>query len=667
MEPTTELLCGNAVEVLRTLRADSVQCCVTSPPYFGLRRYGGGEVGWDDWIGQLGSEPSPDLYIRHLVEIFREVRRVLRPDGVCWLNIGDSWVGGKGRSAAPSGECQAARRACGESVDAEASCLGGRGVTRVLDDRRLLQRGLKPLDMVLVPEQLVLALRTDGWYVRSIVCWAKSNPMPESVNGWRWGQHKVKTGNNGRGSEPARNTTEGRPQQDHDGKVYSPDATWQDCPGCPKCSPTGGYVLRKGAWRPTDAHEYILMLTKTSDYYCDREAVMEQGVYPPGERRSGGDNHKSLDAGSRTTEGLHNKGWEGNGKRNLRSVWSFPTLPFRGAHFACYPPRLVEVAVKASTSERGCCPKCGSPWARVVEGGLTAHDGDSASQYETGTTANRLALLRQAARSRGEEYSPSTKTLGWLPTCQCCQQCDILGLSTLRDRRIAHAAQRPAARERVETRVEQEALGDQCRASPEGEYQKKEMAKDLCTMREALYGQKTEPLLQQNLLNKMDVGKQDGESVYPRGTDESLHLQTGARKNGATASPNHGKILGQNFGTKRMCASYQRKQDGQPDRELGSIDPSNTRVGAYDTPQAHAVKPYPPVPSLVLDPFVGSGTTAVVAESLGRSSIGIDTCEDYLTLARLRLAKAQAKREEAAEKASRISRKNTYKGIDNGV
>ncbi len=146
---------------------------------------------------------------------------------------------------------------------------------------------------------------------------------------------------------------------------------------------------------------------------------MEQGVYPAGEARQGGDGHKSLGAGSRTTEGLHNKDWIGNGGRNLRSVWSFPTKPGKFNHYAAYPPRLAEICIKSSTSEKGCCPKCGAPWARVIEKGLTAHDGDTGSGYVEGSTANRLALLHQAARERGAEYVNSAQSVGWRPTCTC--------------------------------------------------------------------------------------------------------------------------------------------------------------------------------------------------------------------------------------------------------
>ncbi len=470
---------GNAKDVLKGFPENFFHCAVTSPPYFGLRKYDGGAAIWDGdakcehewvahyqlpkggrnlpdnmpntggnrvqqlvdsprfgvhssfcrrcgaWRGQLGAEPTPDLYISHLVQICQEVKRVLRKDGVFWLNIGDSWCGYKGDNYLRHPE--SSRLQAGTSVP---SChfVGTPQTT-----------GLKPLDMILIPSQIAIALRADDWYVRSMVVWSKNNPMPESVNGWRWEEHRVsqcprcmslssfknrvckicdwrKPSN--RGETEAWWAETGQQEHSEDGGFRS-DSFFVDCPGCPKCSHSDGYILRKGSWRPTDSYEFILMLTKTNNYYSDREAVLERGVYPPGESRQGGDWHKSMMSGSRTTEGLHNKEWIGNGGRNLRSVWSFPTRPGKFNHYAAYPPRLPETCIRSSTSEKGCCPACGAPWARVVDKGFTMHNKATGSQYAKGTSANRLALLRQSAREQGEEYSHLSRTTGWRPTCSC--------------------------------------------------------------------------------------------------------------------------------------------------------------------------------------------------------------------------------------------------------
>ncbi len=155
---TTTLYLGDCLDVLPTLAAQSVHCCVTSPPYWGLRDYG--------VSGQLGLEPTPEEYVAHLVAVFREVRRVLRDDGTLWLNMGDSYAGsGKGhtKSGTIEGYKQATNRGSATGMPA-----------MVID-------GLKPKDLVGIPWRVAFALQADGWYLRSDIIWAKPNPMPESV------------------------------------------------------------------------------------------------------------------------------------------------------------------------------------------------------------------------------------------------------------------------------------------------------------------------------------------------------------------------------------------------------------------------------------------------------------------------------------------------------
>jgi DNA modification methylase len=150
---TTRILVGDCRTVLRALPAESIQCCVTSPPYYGLRDYG--------HENQIGLEQSPDAYVAELVAVFREVWRVLRDDGVLFLNIGDSYcsVGGTHEGRADG------------VVDKLSRC--NRNVLSVA--------GAKAKDLLMIPAQVALALRADGWYLRSDIIWAKPNPMPESV------------------------------------------------------------------------------------------------------------------------------------------------------------------------------------------------------------------------------------------------------------------------------------------------------------------------------------------------------------------------------------------------------------------------------------------------------------------------------------------------------
>ena len=150
------ILHGSCLERLRDLPEGSVQCCVTSPPYWGLRDYGHSD--------QLGLEPTPEAYVANMVAVFREVRRVLRDDGVLFLNLGDSYAANKAeRTRAQSGS---ENRPCAEATNLPAM---------------LMPDGLKPKDLVGIPWRVAFALQADGWYLRSDIIWAKPNPMPESV------------------------------------------------------------------------------------------------------------------------------------------------------------------------------------------------------------------------------------------------------------------------------------------------------------------------------------------------------------------------------------------------------------------------------------------------------------------------------------------------------
>ena len=395
-----QILPGDVVDQLRTLPDASVQCVVTSPPYWGLRDYGtgkweggdpdckhnpqkpdGGERSdrtlplgrggmYKDICGicgairvdnQIGLEKTPEEYTQKMVEVFREVWRVLRDDGTVWLNLGDSYASGKGTCYNPGG----GEKSLGQERKERGCHPLDRG--NISD---LKESGLKPKDLVGIPWRVAFALQADGWYLRSDIIWSKPNPMPESVTD-----------------------------------------------------------------RPTKAHEYLFLLTKNARYYYDADAIREDGVQYEIERRT-----REYNQGLNTKHVISSDGKTGQspqsehgcvkdlkarqelimtGKRNRRTVWEIATQPTPDAHFATFPEALVEPCIKAGTSERGCCLVCGAPWERVVEKGLTAHDGETESQYKINTTANRLALLRQAARERGEEYSSEKKTLGWQPTCSC--------------------------------------------------------------------------------------------------------------------------------------------------------------------------------------------------------------------------------------------------------
>lgn len=292
---------GDAITVLRTRGIEnSIQCVITSPPYFGLRDYGIPE--------QIGLEATPAAYVESLVTLFREVRRVLRQDGTVWLNLGDSYCtsprGNKPGDFSTSSLTNPKRQdeiARGRR-ETEGSSDGGTGRHPRADRRgRQIGNGFKPKDLLGIPWRVALALQADGWYLRSDIIWSKPNPLPESVTD-----------------------------------------------------------------RPTRSHEYLFLLTKSERYYYDYKAVMEDAIGADRRRADqfGGKkyNGKNEISGDRRKVGF-NERWDARAvgkhgdqsifvnatKRNRRSVWTITPVPYKGAHFATFPPALVEPCLLAGT------------------------------------------------------------------------------------------------------------------------------------------------------------------------------------------------------------------------------------------------------------------------------------------------------------------------------
>lgn len=306
---TVQLLLGDALEQLKTLPDASVQCVVTSPPYWGLRDYG--------LEGQMGMEATPAEYVNDLVMVFREVRRVLKDDATLWLNLGDSYAGsggagewsrrkaGKQEYAGPRGNNVNRKTRKDNNTGRRYSILGGNHLPA--------PDGLKPKDLVGIPWRVALALQDDGWWLRSDIIWYKPNPMPESVTD-----------------------------------------------------------------RPTKAHEYIFLLAKSEQYYYDARSIEEEcspntharisqnlanqvGSFRAngGSKSNGpmktvikGSTRKLAEAGDKFIKS--NKSYEAAmvmpvETRNKRSVWTVATQPYKGAHFATYPPDLIEPCILAGS------------------------------------------------------------------------------------------------------------------------------------------------------------------------------------------------------------------------------------------------------------------------------------------------------------------------------
>ena len=307
------ILIGDVLDGLRSLPDCSVQCVVTSPPYWGLRDYG--------MPGQIGLERTPEEYVSRLVEVFREVRRVLRGDGTLWLNLGDSYngSGGAGGDYDPGGLKEGQPKFPGRRAPS-----------------------LKPKDLAGIPWRVALALQADGWYLRSDIIWHKPNPMPENVRD-----------------------------------------------------------------RPTKSHEYVFLLAKRARYFYDCDAVREKAKYA-GKKGHGDYTAKVDETGFAVPDFLAIKEHYYPSHRNRRTVWEIPTQQTPEAHFATFPEALVEPCIKAGTSERGACPKCGAPWRRVVERLPT-----------TGRNENKTPSSAHAAVKCSRAGESHVKTVGWQPGCQC--------------------------------------------------------------------------------------------------------------------------------------------------------------------------------------------------------------------------------------------------------
>jgi len=428
------LIAGHAGQL--PLQDNSVQCVVTSPPYWGLRKYAGeqeliwnghrgtegtencehdwnGEkvpvidpvsgagahwqhkephnIGPDEydvtefrkadrrfssvgtcrkcgaWRGAYGLEPTVELYVQHTIEILREIRRVLRPDGVVFWNIGDSYAGSWGNYGARSGQQRSRISELWHRPGYENQGDRTLPPTARISKSKRIERGtgrwgggnnydaaLKPKDLCLIPQRLALAAQADGWWVRSDIIWAKPNPMPESVTD-----------------------------------------------------------------RPTDAYEHILMLTKSARYFWDADAVKEAAEY--GYRPTTGEmfaRKGRADAGPEKTVST-TSGKEEKGRRNPRNVWTFPTQPYSGAHFATFPEELPRRCILVGTSAKGACRFCGAPWERIIE---------SQTRFESGSgKAGNPPMGKYAGSEQAESgdydirMGPviESQTIGWRPTCAC--------------------------------------------------------------------------------------------------------------------------------------------------------------------------------------------------------------------------------------------------------
>ena len=352
----SKIITGNCLDVLKRLPSRSVHCCVTSPPYWGLRDYGTEPVVWGDtpgcdhdwtptdppryrttgdapnspqqnkaacydarkfnlctrcgaWRGELGMEPKPCMFVRHLAEVFAEVWRVLRPDGTLWLNLGASYT---------------ARSAINDTLP-----LGGIDVPIVF----------RAKDLIPIPWLTALVLQQQGWFFRSDIIWNKPAATTESV---------------------------------------------EDRPSC--------------------THEYITLLARDSRYYFDYVAIMTESKTPGAKGK--------IAAGTARARARGDKEIEVGSRARKRDVWTVSTSSFKGAHFATFPPDLIRPCILAGTSEKGCCPTCGAPWLRQTKK-VRVPTRPGLNNKAAGKTT------LEAGKGDPLRHITTVETIGWNPGCKC--------------------------------------------------------------------------------------------------------------------------------------------------------------------------------------------------------------------------------------------------------
>lgn len=297
-DAAAQLWVADCLDAMGYLPSGSINCCVTSPPYFGLRDY--------DVDGQIGVEPTPDEYVAKIVNVFRGVWRVLRDDGTCWLNLGDTYAAQRGGTAMP-----AETLAGGVSGRGDKAAKRGRE-SAYLPHRNAASIGLKHKDLIGIPWRVAFALQADGWYLRQDIIWHKPNPMPESVKD--------------------------------------------------RCTKSHEYIflLTKAARYYFDnqaimepAQYGVQHANKTTSWGTNRKHPNKADVH---KYAFVGDNHTT----SKMPDGSHG--------RNRRDVWTVTTKPYKGAHFAVFPAELIEPCILAGCPVGGVVldPFCGSGTTGIV-------------------------------------------------------------------------------------------------------------------------------------------------------------------------------------------------------------------------------------------------------------------------------------------------------------
>lgn len=522
----------------------SVDCVATSPPYWSMRIYDGDQlIDWETmsyspmpglspitipaWRGALGAEETPQAYVGHMVLVAREMWRVLKPTGIFWCNLGDTYAGYWGdQTAKDEGRASKADR-------------NGFVMNEKPGFDNLRSSGLKPKDMIMIPDMVAFALRADGWFLRAACPWIKRNGTPESVES-----------------------------------------------------------------RPTTVIESIFMLAKAQRHFYDYVAVQmpvaESSIGRLSQDIENQTGSPRANGGAKTNGNIKAGGSIEKGRRRRTSDWFFESWQglihdedgeplafvvnpkgFKAAHFATWPMELVEPMILSGSSSYGVCPKCGSPWVRIVEKsrehGLAEEAFPKTDGLEKQNGHKRLHQRIKAARAAGEDHDNplgGSITIGWEPSCAC----DANGAAFL-----------PDDFEIIETPTG-ESIGD-------------------------------------------DPTQATGRNGFnrPRGEDEGKRPITRYEQRTYVKQLRnslHRKVIEQEAGS--AFAHYIRLDKSGARPVPDDLLNSWIERGLIERVEVPKRTPFPAIPATILDPFCGSGTTLKMAVALGRDAIGVDLSDEYL-------------------------------------
>lgn len=353
---TTRIVVGDALASLREMPSASVHCIVTSPPYFGLRSYLPDDH--PDKAQEMGSEPTLAEFIAALVGLMREARRVLRDDGVAFVNMGDAYA-------------RDSQVRWDRTMHTDAGWKVGQSMRNAPNMVR--DGGMKPKDLMMVPARLAIALQDDGWFLRSQMPWIKRSCMPESV-------------------------------------VDRPTSAIEYVFLLTK---RPAYFWDAEAVKQKGAIGAGVRAAKGSNVRSDLKDV--NGRPPEYWEYTGTRNFRNSDLFFSSLEAPHGLLTDAAGEPIALDV---NTQAFKGSHFAVFPEKLVEPLIRAGTSEKGCCPACGAPWGRVLGDAKPTGGRGAGNGFKRDT---RLSYA-DADGARGDDtvWVPKTReTTGWQPSCAC--------------------------------------------------------------------------------------------------------------------------------------------------------------------------------------------------------------------------------------------------------